>query len=75
MCRADRQWQLLQPLLLNSAMAWIDPDGKHGWAPPQSPVDHIEPICAALNLCRFLLIREEANGTELTQVCRFAEPR
>lgn len=49
-------------------MAWLDPSGKHGWAPPESPMNNIEPICAALNLCRFLLIREKANSTSLTQV-------
>ena len=65
---ADRQWQLLQPILLGSAMAWLDPKGKHGWAPPESPINNVEPICAALNLCRFLMIREKANITNLTQV-------
>ena len=66
--RADRQWQLLQPILLDSAMAWLDPGGKHGWAPPKSPMNSIEPICAALNLCRFLMIRERADTTNATQV-------
>lgn len=65
---ADRQWQLLQPILLDSAMAWLDLKGKHGWAPPNSPINNAEPICAALNLCRFLMIKEKANNTNLTQV-------
>lgn len=66
---ADRQWQLLQPMLVDSAMAWLDPNGKHGWAPPESPMDNIEPICAALNLCRFLILRETASNSNITQVC------
>ena len=50
-------------------MAWIEPHGLHGWAPPASLADNIEPLCAALNLSRFLLIREQSNSTDLTQVC------
>ena len=65
---ADRQWQLLQPILLDSAMAWLDPSGKYGWAPPESPMNNIEPICSALNLCRFLMIREKINSTNVTLV-------
>lgn len=34
-----------------------------------SPMSNIEPICAALNLCRFLILREIANNSNITQVC------
>lgn len=62
------EWNLLQPLLLSSALAWLDPHGSHGWALPNSIMSNIEAICSALNLCRFLLLREQATGSNLTEV-------
>ena len=31
-------------------------------------MSNIEAICSALNLCRFLLLREQATGSNLTEV-------
>ena len=67
---ADGQWQLLRPMLLTAALEWIDPHGLHGWAPPNSIMSSIEPICSALNLCRFLLLREQAHSSNVTEVVR-----
>ena len=55
-------------MLLESLLAWIDPHGSHGWAPPSSLMKNVEPICAALNLCRFLLLREGAHNSNWTEV-------
>ncbi len=66
---ADGQWQLLRPMLLSAAMDWIDPHGSHGWTAPNSIMSSIEPICSALNLCRFLLLREQAHSSNYTEVC------
>jgi len=65
---ADGQWQLLRPMLLTAALDWIDPHGSHGWAPPNSIMSSIEPVCSALNLCRFLLLREQAHSSNYTEV-------
>lgn len=65
---ADGQWHLLRPMLLSAALDWIDPHGSHGWAPPNSTTNSIEPICSALNLCRFLLLREQAHSSNHTEV-------
>ena len=65
---ADEQWQLLQPLLLDSALAWLEPHGKHGWAPPNAIHDNPEPICAALNLVSFLFWCEQAQHSTHTKV-------
>ena len=67
-CYADEEWQLLQPMLLKSVLAWLDPHGSHGWAPPSSIMENVEPICSALNLCRFLLLCEQAQISNLTEV-------
>lgn len=65
---SDGQWQLLRPMLLTAALEWIDPRGLHGWAPPNSIMSSIEPICSALNLCRFLLLREQAHSSNVTEI-------
>ncbi|KAL0029559.1 hypothetical protein WJX79_004304 [Trebouxia sp. C0005] len=65
---SDGQWQLLRPMLLTAAMDWIDPHGSHGWGPPNSIMSSIEPICSALNLCRFLLLREQAHSSNWTEI-------
>ena len=65
---ADGQWQLLRPMLLSAALDFLEPHGSHGWAPPNSITNSIEPICSALNLCRFLLLREQAHSSNYTEV-------
>ncbi len=54
-------------MLLLAALDWIDPHGSHGWA-PNSIMSNVEPICSALNLCRFLLLREQAHSSNHTEV-------
>lgn len=66
MCSADVHWQQLCPTLLDSVLAWIDPQGQHGWT--QGLLEGLEPLCAALNLCRFLLLRECGQQSNLTGV-------
>ncbi|KAL0033763.1 hypothetical protein WJX77_004457 [Trebouxia sp. C0004] len=65
---SDGQWQLLRPMLLKAALDWIDPHGSHGWTPPNSIMSSVEPMCSALNLCRFLLLREQAHSSNHTEI-------
>ncbi|KAL0053374.1 hypothetical protein WJX82_004863 [Trebouxia sp. C0006] len=65
---SDGQWQLLRPMLLSAALDFLEPHGSHGWAPPNSITNSIEPICSALNLCRFLLLREQAHSSNYTEI-------
>lgn len=52
-----QQWQELEPALLPLIRAWLEPHGSHGWHEPAGVLRNAEPICAALNLLKLLLLR------------------
>jgi len=68
------EWAALRPRLLPAALAWLDPDGQHGWGsrsgqgPGAGLAAAADPAAAAANLVLFLLVREAAGGSDLTGV-------
>ncbi|KAK9847915.1 hypothetical protein WJX84_011794 [Apatococcus fuscideae] len=55
---ASADWTVIRPRLLPVLEAWILPDGACGWATPATLIEHAEPLCAALNLLRLLLLHD-----------------
>lgn len=52
-----QHWHELEPALLPLIRAWLEPHGSQGWRVPSGVLRCAEPICAALNLFKLLLLR------------------
>lgn len=59
---AQQGWCELEPALLPLIQSWLEPHGAHGWHDPAGVLCNAEPICAALNLYKLLLIRASHTG-------------
>ncbi|KAK9844105.1 hypothetical protein WJX81_004597 [Elliptochloris bilobata] len=62
------EWGALRPHLLPAVIAWLDPDGMHGWRASPGLAASADPAAAALNLLLFLLGREARASTNVTGV-------
>ncbi|CAL8468738.1 g8278 [Coccomyxa elongata] len=75
---AVQQWHELEPALLPLIRAWLEPHGSQGWRGPSGVLRYAEPICAALNLFKLLLLRARHSNcvpgvTERRQVVEVRE--
>ena len=60
-------WVELRYFLSRILCAWLSKDfDPLGWQTAEGVVSHAEPICAALNLYHFVILREWAQGTDWT---------
>ena len=62
-------WEALQPSLLPAALDWILPSGRLCALEEASLIEKADAVSAALNLYRWLLLKERKSGSNLTGVC------
>ena len=63
-----KDWEALQPSLLPAALDWILPSGRHCAREEASLIEKADAVSAALNLYRWLLLKEQNTGSDLTGV-------
>lgn len=59
---ASEDWGAIKPRLLPAVVEWLE--GPHAPNDVQSLIFSSEPVCAGLNLYRFLLLRERGGSSE-----------
>ncbi|KAK9787247.1 hypothetical protein WJX73_008635 [Symbiochloris irregularis] len=63
------RWAAIRPTLLPAATAWLRAKGRpQGWELCSQLPEHAEVIMSALNLLRFMLLRERSGGTNHTMI-------
>ena len=63
----EAHWEELRSFVRPVICGWLsEHDSLLGWQNPQCLVSLAEPICAALNLYHFIILREGAQGTNWT---------
>lgn len=66
--REVSDWETLSSRILEAALDWLSPNGKRSPRSVEGVTEKAEALCSALNLLRFLLLREGTDETNHTGV-------